>query len=380
MAHSFDVIVVGLGAMGGATAFHLARRGQRVLGLERFKRGHARGSSHGESRIIREIYFEHPLYVPIVRRAYELWHELERESGQRLLTITGGLMIGPADGRLVTGVLESAATHGIPHEVLSAVELRARFPGFDVSETAVAVVDARAGYLDADACVRAHLAVATRSGAELHFDERVVAWESDGQIVTVETDRGRYSAHQLVVSAGPWVNALMPDLDLPLSVERQVLVWLEPTTHAEWYTPTRFPIYLWEYGAGQLAYGFPRLAQGVKAAVFHAGEIVRDPDAMRRQVAPEEIQRVRDALRHILPDVADGALRDAKVCPFTDTPDTHFLIDFHPSFANVLVSSPCSGHGFKFASAIGELQAELLVDGRSRFDVSPFRLARFPTR
>jgi sarcosine oxidase len=380
VARSFDVIVVGLGAMGGATAFHLARRGQRVLGLERFAPGHAQGSSYGESRIIREIYFEHPLYVPIVRRAYELWHELERESGQRLLTITGGLMIGPADGRLVTGVLESAVTHDIPHEVLSAIDLKARFPGFDASDTAVAVVDARAGYLDADACVRAHVALAARSGAELHFDERVVAWESDGQRVTVETGRGRYSARQLVVSAGPWVNALMPDLDLPLSVERQVLVWFEPATHAEWYAPTRFPIYLWEYGAGHLAYGFPRLAQGVKAAVFHAGEIVRDPDAITRQVAPEEIQRVRDALWHILPDVADGALRDAKVCPFTDTPDTHFLIDFHPSFANVLVSSPCSGHGFKFASAIGELQAELLVDGRSRFDVSPFRLARFPTR
>jgi sarcosine oxidase len=380
MAHSFDVIVVGLGAMGGATAFHLARRGQRVLGLERFELGHARGSSHGESRIIREIYFEHPLYVPIVRRAYELWHELERESGERLLTITGGLMIGPEDGRLVTGVLESAVTHDIPHEVLSAAELRARFPGFDPSETVVAVVDAHAGYLDADACVRAHLALAARSGAELHFDERVIAWESDGQSVNVETDRGRYSARQLVISGGPWVSALLPGLDLPLSVERQVLVWLEPTTHAEWYAPTRFPIYLWEYGAGQLAYGFPRLAQGVKAAVFHAGEIVRDPDAIPRSVAPEEIQRVRDALRHLLPDVADGALRDAKVSPFTNTPDTHFLIDFHPSFANVLVSSPCSGHGFKFASAIGELQAGLLVDGRSRFDVSPFRLARFATR
>jgi sarcosine oxidase len=366
--------------MGGATAFHLARRGQRVLGLERFEPGHAHGSSHGESRIIREIYFEHPLYVPIVRRAYELWHELERESGQRLLTITGGLMIGPEDGRLVTGVLESAVTHDIPHDVLSGTELKARFPGFDASASAVAVVDERAGYLDADACVRAHLALAAQFGAELHFDERVIAWESDGQTVNVETDRGRYSARQLVISAGPWANALLPDLDLPLSVERQVLVWFEPTTHAERYDPTRFPIYLWEYGAGQLAYGFPRLAQGVKAAVFHAGEIVRDADAIPRSVMPDEIQRVRDALRHLLPDVADGALRDAKVCPFTDTPDTHFLIDFHPSFANVLVSSPCSGHGFKFASAIGELQADLLVDGRSRFDVSPFRLARFATR
>jgi sarcosine oxidase len=380
VADSFDVIVVGLGAMGGATAFHLARRGLRVLGLERFESGHARGSSHGESRIIREIYFEHPLYVPIVRRAYELWQELERESGERLLTITGGLMIGPRDGTLATGVLASAAAHEIPHEVLSAAELRVRFPGFDPSENHVAVVDARAGYLDADACVRAHLAVAARSGATLQFDERVVSWESDGQSVRVETDRGRYSARRLVISAGPWMEALLPDLDLPLSVERQVLVWLEPTTHVDWYAPTRFPIYLWEYGAGRLAYGFPRLAQGVKAAVFHNGDIVRDPDSISRTVAPEEIQRVREALQHVLPSVANGALRDAKVCPFTNTPDTHFLIDFHPSFANVLVSSPCSGHGFKFASAIGELQADLLIDGRSRFDVSPFRLTRFPTR
>jgi len=380
VADSFDIIVVGLGAMGGATAFHLARRGQRVLGLERFELGHARGSSYGDSRIIREIYFEHPLYVPIVRRAYELWHELERDAGERLLTITGGLMIGPERGTLVRGVLRSALEHEIPHDLLSAVELRARFPGFDPSEDDVAVVDARAGYLDADACVRAHLALAERRGATLRFEERVVSWESDGQRVHVETDSGRYSARQLVIAAGPWMNGLLPDLDLPLSVERQVLVWFEPAAHAQWYDSTRFPIYLWEYGTGRLAYGLPRLAQGVKAAVFHDGDIARDPDAMSRTVADDEIQRVRDALQHVLPGVATGALRGAKVCPFTNTPDTHFLIDFHPSFANVLVSSPCSGHGFKFASAIGEMQADLLIDGRSRFDVSPFRRTRFPKR
>jgi sarcosine oxidase len=380
LTKTFDVIVVGLGAMGSATAFHLARRGQRVLGLERFEPGHTRGSSHGESRIIREIYFEHPLYVPIVRRAYELWHELEQESGERLLTITGGLMIGPKDGTLVTGVLRSASAHDIPHEVLSAAELRSRFPGFAPSETHVAVVDARAGYLDADACVRTQLAMAARHGAQIHFTERVASWESDEQSVRVKTPNGWYSARQLVISAGPWANSLVPELRLPLSVERQVLVWLEPTAHAEWYDPTRFPIYLWEDAAGHLGYGFPRLAQGVKAAVFHEGDIVPEPNAIERAVAPEEIQRVRDALRHVLPGVATGELRNAKVCPFTNTPDTHFLIDFHPSFANVLVSSPCSGHGFKFASAIGELQADLLMDGRGRFDVSPFRRARFAVR
>jgi sarcosine oxidase len=285
-------------------------------------------------------------------------------------------MIGPEDGTLVRGVLESAAKHAIPHEVLSSNEIRARYPGFDPSDGDVAVVDARAGYLDADACVRAHLTLAARRGAELRFDERVISWVSDGDRVHVETTRGRYSARQLVVSAGPWVNTLLPDLNLPLTIERQVLVWFEPAAHAEWYAPTRCPIYLWEYSTGRLGYGFPRLAQGVKAAVFHEGDIVRDPDAIERTVAPEEVQAVRDALQHILPDVAAGELRDARVCPFTDTPDTHFLIDFHPSFSNVLISSPCSGHGFKFASAIGELQADLLIDGRSRFDVTPFRRAR----
>jgi sarcosine oxidase len=166
--------------------------------------------------------------------------------------------------------------------------------------------------------------------------------------------------------------ALLPDLALPLVVERQVLVWLEPSTHADSYDPARCPVYLWEDDKGRMGYGFPRLAQGVKAAVFHDGDIVRDPDAIQRTVEPREIQRVRDALSQILPEVAAGAFRDAKVCPFTNTPDTHFLIDFHPSYPNVLISSPCSGHGFKFASVIGELQADLLMDGRSRFDLSLF--------
>ena len=411
--NSFDVIVVGLGAMGGATAQHLAHRGRRVLGLEQFAAGHARGSSHGESRIIREIYFEHPNYVPIVRRAYELWRDLERESGQRLLTITGGLMIGPRDGTLVSGVLRSAAAHDIPHETLDAAEVRTRYPGFELSGEDVAVVDARAGILDADACVRAQHDAAVRHGAELHFDERVTRWSSDGEAVSVDTTRGSYTARQLVLAAGPWMSVapashpeprstgrashpeppqaakgslstrgssavpLLPDLANLLVVERQILVWLEPAAHAEWYDPVRCPIYLWDYPGGYLGYGFPNLGNGVKAGIFHDGDVVHDPDAPPRPVEPKEIERVRDALRHILPGIATGQLRDAKTCPFTNTPDTHFIIDFHRLFRNVLISSPCSGHGFKFASAVGELQSDLLTDGRSRFDLSLFRLDRF---
>ena len=377
MTDSFDVIIVGLGAMGSATAWHLARRGRRVLGLEQFPAGHALGSSHGESRIIREIYFEHPNYVPLVRRAYELWRDLERESGARLLTITGGLMIGRTDGKLVSGVLRSAEAHDIPHEVLAAEEVNERFSGFELRGDDVAVLDRRAGILDADACVRAQLDVASRLGAALHFEEQVTAWASDGDHVRVETTRGRYVARQLVLSAGPWMSKLLPALSSALVVERQVLAWFEPATHSGQYESSRLPIYLWEYGGGHMGYGFPRLASGVKAAVFHDGDVVRDPDAIQRSVEPHEIERIRDALTHILPGVASGALRDAKVCPFTNTPDTHFLIDFHPSFPNVLMSSPCSGHGFKFASAVGEVQADLLTGGQSRFDISLFQFDRF---
>lgn len=377
MTDAYDVIVVGLGAMGSATAWQLARRGRGVLGLEQFAAGHSRGSSYGESRIIREIYFEHPNYVPLVRRAYELWEELERETGTALLTITGGLMIGPRDGRLVSGVLRSAAAHDIPHEVLEAPEVAERFPGFELRGNDVAVVDSKAGVLNADECVRAQLRSAARFGAELHFDERVTRWESDGDRVQVETTNGVYAARHLVLSAGPWMRELLPPLATTLTVERQVLAWFEPSTNTEWYDPTRFPIYLWEYAGSHMGYGFPRLAQGVKAAVFHDGDVVRDPDAMDRSVEPHEVERVRDALIHILPGVAAGTLRETKVCPFTNTPDTHFVIDFHPSFANVLISSPCSGHGFKFASAIGELQADLITRGQSRFDVSLFQFDRF---
>jgi sarcosine oxidase len=377
MADSYDVIVVGLGAVGSATAWQLAARGRRVLGLEQFSAAHTRGSSYGESRIIREIYFEHPNYVPLVRRAYELWGVLQRESGTPLLTMTGGLMIGRREGRLVSGVLRSADAHDIPHEVLYPSEVAERFPGFELRGDDVAVVDSRAGVLNADECVRAQLELAARSGAELHFDEPVMRWNSDGDRVRVETRNGTYAARHLVLSAGPWMRELVPPLATTLTVERQVLAWFEPSRSPERYDPARFPIYLWEYDGGHMGYGFPRLAQGVKAAVFHDGDVVLDPDTIDRAVKPHEIERVRDALRHILPAIASGTLRDTRVCPFTNTPDTHFLIDFHPSFPNVLISSPCSGHGFKFASAIGELQADLVMDGQSRFDISLFQFDRF---
>lgn len=377
-ATDYDAIVVGLGAMGSATLFHLARRGLRVLGLEQFSQGHGFGSSHGDSRIIRETYFEHPLYVPLVRRAHELWRDLERASGKSLMKITGGLMIGPENGTVVTGTLRSAREHNLPHEVLTAAQVHARFPAFELAPDLVAVLDPRAGYLDPEACNRAHVEGARAGGAEARFSEPVLEWKPDGEGVSVRTVSGTYTADRLVLAGGAWNTTLARDFRLPLAIERQSVFWFSPQTSRELYESERFPIYAYEYKHGHICYGFPRLPRGVKASVMHSGEIAPDPDSVERTVSDSEVNSLRAALRPVLPRLANAPIRETAVCLFTNTPDHDFIIDFHPLHPQVLVSSPCSGHGFKFASAIGELQAELLMTGKSRFDLAPFRISRWP--
>ena len=377
MSDSFDVIVVGLGAMGSATAYHLARRGARVLALEQFAAGHTLGSSHGDSRIIRELYFEHPLYVPLVQRAYELWARLEEEAGVQLLHVTGGLMLGLPSSELVRGALLSGETHGIPAGVLAYEEIVARFPAFRLPPDHVAVWDARAGYLRPEACIEAHAALARRAGATLHYEEPVMRWESDGDGVRVTTSAGEYRAARLALCVGAWTKSVLAELELPLRVERQVLVWLESPEPTAWYSEERLPIYMCEHVDGRLVYGFPRLERGVKAAIHHEGRLYDSPDQVNREVLPSDIDALRESLGRVLPDLSRAAVRESVSCLYTDTPDGHFLIDFHPRHPRVLLSTPCSGHGFKFSSAIGELQAELLLEGRSRFDVGAFGLSRF---
>ena len=363
--------------MGRATLYHLAQRGRRVLGLEQYASGHTLGSSHGDSRIIREMYFEHPLYVPLVQRAYDLWRELEERSGSALMTITGGLMIGPETGSVVTGTLKSAIQHSLPHEVLSAAQTRARFPEFRFGDELVAVLDPHAGYLDPEACNTAHLQLAVAAGAEAHFEERVTKWGTTENGVEITTASSRYRADQLVIAAGGWAGKLLPDLALPLSIERQAVFWLDSRDNGDRYDRSRFPIYAYEYTPGSICYGFPRLARGMKAAVMHNGETADDPAKIRRTIDDADIRSLRAALRPVLPGLASAPVLDNDTCTFTNTPDHDFIIDFHPRHPRVLVSSPCSGHGFKFASAIGELQAGLLIDGAAKFDLSPFRISRF---
>ena len=380
MANSrgFDVVVVGLGAMGSATLYHLARRGVKVLGVDQFAPLHNRGSSHGDSRIIRETYFEHPLYVPLVQRAHKLWRDLEAVSGKSLLTVNGGLMIGPPDGTVVLGTLRSAREHGLPHETLSEADVKRRYPPFELRSDVVAVLDPRAGYLDPEACTRAHLDLAAAAGAEAKFDERVISWSATEHGVRVVTSRASYEGARLVLNVGSWTTSLLGDLHLPLEIERQTVFWFDTPAPASDYQATRFPIYAYEFKPGVICYGFPELSKSVKASVMHEGEIVAAPEEVNRGITDSDIQPLRAALAPVLPDLSRARVRDSTTCIFTNTPDHDFVIDFHPEHVNVLISSPCSGHGFKFASAIGELQADLLTKGTSRFEIAPFRIDRWP--
>ena len=371
----YDVIVVGLGAMGSAAAYHLALRGKRVLGLDRFRPPHDQGSSHGRTRIIREAYFEHTLYVPLVQRAYELWAELERKSGLQLLLQTGGLMIGPPDGVLVAGARRSAKDHALPHELLSAVELRRRFPVFEPANNLVAVWEPRAGILFPERAIQTQLELAARAGAALQFGEPVLSWEPDGKGVRVSTASHRYRAERLLLSAGGWMSSLLPNLPLPLKVERQVQCWFEPVSHLDLFEPAHCPIFIWEHAPGRFFYGFPNLGDGVKAAIHHQGEITQ-PELLQRQTQPEDIVPLKALLSRFVPG-GGGALRSAVVCMYTNTPDSHFVLGYHPHCAQVLIASPCSGHGFKFSPVIGELAA-LLLDGQTpAFDLSLFAPDRF---
>jgi sarcosine oxidase len=371
MANAHDVIIAGLGATGSAAAFHLARRGVRVLGFDRFAPPHTFGSSHGKTRIIREAYFEDPAYVPIVQRAYELWGELEAQAGTRLLLKTGGLMIGRPQSELVAGARLSAERHGLEHEILSAVQIARRFPCLKPEADMIAVYEPRAGVLFPEACLRAHLVLAQSHGAELHSGEPLLDWKADGTGVSVTTATATYHAESLVISAGPWAGQLLADLLPPLTVERQVQFWFDPARSGASFAATRCPVHLWQFDEHQVFYGVPDLGEGIKAARHHRGTCTL-PDGVSREVDTEEIADMRTLLRRFLPN-ADGLFRSAAVCLYTNTPDGHFWIDRHPAHANVLIASPCCGHGFKFASALGEILADLAAHRTTSFDLSLFR-------
>lgn len=374
MASTYDAIVVGLGGMGSATAAHLARRGHRVLGLDANERLHALGSSHGDGRIIREAYFEAPQYVPLVQRAYQLWRELEADAGRDLLTITGGLNFGTPDSEFVSGTIASGQEHGLPYEVLDPRQVAERFPGFQLSDDLIGVYEPNAGILKPEICVAAHLDLATRHGADLRFGHAVRSWSADGDGVRVETAGETVHADRLIIAAGPWAGDVLRDLGLPLEVWRIVNVHFESTQ------PDRFalehnPVYLFQVPEGDY-YGFPHVAgQGVKLGRHDIGDVCT-PETIRRDVDEDEIAMLRDVLDRYLPG-ASGPVIKTLTCMYTNTPDRHFILDRVPGHENVVYGCGFSGHGFKFASAIGEVLAEMAMDGGTRHDVGFLSASRF---
>ena len=370
---AYDTIVVGLGGMGSAAAYQLALRGRKVLGLEQYGPAHAEGSSHGRSRIIRQAYFEDPAYVPLLLRAYELWEQLERESGEELMTLTGGLMIGNPESTLVSGSVRSAEEHGLPYEMLDAAGIRKRFPAFEPDPETVALYEERAGFVRPEASVAAHLDRATSLGADLRFGEPVVSWEASEDWVLVETEAGTYEAGSLVFSAGSWASRLLPDLKLPLEVTRQVMYWFEPEGRREQFLPPRFPIFIWEPDDGNMFYGFPAQdgETGVKAAFFRADGVPCAPETIDREVGEEETDFLRGYLSRYIPGM-DGELLDAKTCMYTNTPDEHFIVARHPGYPRASIAAGFSGHGYKFCSVMGEVLADLATEGETRHPIGLF--------
>jgi sarcosine oxidase len=351
---TYDAVVVGLGVMGGAVAHHLARRGMRVLALDRHRPPHAHGSSHGRTRVIRAAYFEHASYVPLVRRAYELWRALPQDDGDPLLRVTGAVVVGHDGSTVVQGSIGSAREHEIPHEVLSADDLASRFPALRPEADAVGVWEPGAGALRADACVEAQLRAAAEAGADLRFDDPVSAWRGTEDGVEVQTSDGSYSAGALVVAAGAWTPALVRDL--PLRIERQVQIWFRPGGRAPELEAGRMPVFLWDTGDGRLFYGIPDFGDGLKTARHHGGASFQTPAEVPRDVSGADVDEVRAFLRRRIPG-ADSPPVAASVCLYTNTPSHHFLVDRHSTSRRVWIVSACSGHGFKFAPAIGEAVA-----------------------
>ncbi|MGQ0741506.1 MAG: N-methyl-L-tryptophan oxidase [Alphaproteobacteria bacterium] len=378
MSKTYDVIVAGVGAHGSAACWRVAQRGLRVLGLERFSIPHDRGSSHGVNRIIRLAYFEHPDYVPLLRRAYELWRDTERACGEQLLFITGGVDAGTAQGGLITGSLRSCRNHGLDHELLDARALCRRYPGFRLPDDFVAVFQPQGGFVACERALTAQAALAHACGAEIHENEPITAWERAGERVRVNTAHSTYEAGQLIVSCGAWVGDFVPELKDIAVAERQVLGWFEPK-RPELFQPGSFPVSIIESERGlcyQLpVWGTPGFKLGVYGHLHETGHA----DTLMCPPGTRDEALLRIACEEFFPDAAGPTLQ-MQSCLFTNVSDGHFVVDRLPELPQVIVASPCSGHGFKFACVMGEVLADMVTRGTTSFDLKLFSLARFSRR
>lgn len=377
MGSNYDVIVVGAGTMGAPACWQLARRGVRVLGLEQFAVGHALGSSHGHTRMIRLAYYEHPDYVPLLRRAYELWDELEAASGERVLYRTGGIYMGPPAGEVVSGCIEAARRHGLAHEVLSRDELARRHPLFSVPADYIGVWEPAAGFLLCEKAVGLFARLAMQAGAVIRGHEPVVNVELGGHGVTVTTRQATYHAERIVFCGGAWSGKLLADLGVSLIITRQALGWLWPQSQNA-FGLDRFPVWGVEQADGSLAYGFPMTSDvpGLKMARHGRGTPV-DPDTVSREATTADREEVLAIARRYLPAGVGPTIAN-RICLYTNSPDGHFIVDRHPAGGGrAFVACGFSGHGFKFASVMGEILAHLATAGSTPLPIEFLGLTRF---
>jgi sarcosine oxidase len=372
---SLDAIVLGAGGVGSATLYHLARRGLQVLGIEQFSRAHDQGSSHGHTRIIRKAYFEHPDYVPLLQRAYELWHKLEHESGQRLYEPVGLVEIGPPEGVVIPGILASARQHDLKIEMVDRATFGDRFPGLVLPEDCVSVFEADAGYLLVEDCVRVHLEQAEMAGATLLTDTAVTAWRAERDEVVVQTPNDVYRAKSLIIAAGAWARELMQRLNISLEVVRKHLHWFNNTTQL-YRQDGGFPVFFYERPGG-FYYGFPQVdARGVKLAQHQGGTPVVDLSRIDRTIEPDELRDVRQFVSDHMPGLSLET-SDHTVCLYTRSRDEHFVIDRHPEHENVFFAAGLSGHGFKFTSVLGQILADYICDGQTRLPAEFLKCSRW---
>ena len=389
MNNTFDTIVCGLGAMGSAAVYQLAKRGNKVLGLDRFSPPHASGSSHGESRIIRQAIGEGEEYVPLVLRSYELWREIEKATGKELLTITGGLTLESQNSEAVMHgrpdfldqAIRCAEKFDIRHEILETADVRKRYPQFAVTDER-AYFEYETGFLRPELCIETQLQLACKHGAVVQTNETIVSVESRGDsVVTVETNCGAYCAEKVIITAGPWIGRFLPPAYARLfKVSRQVMYWFDIREDCRLtFAPPGFPIFIWIFAKGGEFgfYGFPTLDGKTIKIATEQFTAITDPDHAQHAVGMEEERSMyKDYVQGRLPGISDRCT-SAATCLYTTTPDSNFVIDVHPDNDCIMIASPCSGHGFKHSAAIGEALAEQVIDGKSTIDMSSFSVRRF---
>ena len=370
----YDVIIIGLGAMGSAASYYLSKNGVKVLGLDTYEPPHKLGSSHGHTRVIREAYHEGTSYVPIVKRAYELWNELDHEIEDKLILEYGGMYLGD-DGKYLSDAKKSAKKYDIPIKEFSSKEIKEKYNILNPPNNFKGLLENRSGAVFPEKAISNFLSKSINNGSSHNYNEKVIGWGKQSKFYKVETDKNNYFAEKLIFSSGAWIKNLVPSLKLPVKIERQVLFWFDPIKDKDRFHYSNMPNTGWDLDNGMEFYTQPNIEnKGFKVAMHHNGKFISEND-LNRESNADDLSIVKNFLEEYIP-LANGKLIDSRVCVYTNTPDFDFIIDFYPNDENIIICSPCSGHGFKFTPAIGEICSELVINNAANYDLSEFSIKR----